>query len=93
MTQEQFYLTLIAEECAEVAQRCSKAIRFGLDEVQKGQDLTNRERLLLEFNDLVTVMQMTFNTKLSNLLLPDHIDEKHEKVLKYIEYSKSLNKL
>lgn len=51
-------LFIIAEECAEVAQRASKAARFGLDEVQPGQDHDNMLRLWLEFNDLYAAMQM-----------------------------------
>jgi hypothetical protein len=37
MTREQHLLTILAEECGEVVQRASKAIRFGLDESQPGQ--------------------------------------------------------
>jgi hypothetical protein len=33
MNKEQLYLTLLAEECAEVAKLASKAIRFGLDSI------------------------------------------------------------
>lgn len=29
-------LVLLAEECVEVAQRATKAIRFGLGEIQEG---------------------------------------------------------
>jgi hypothetical protein len=42
----------IAEECAEVAQRASKAARFGLSEVQSGQEFNNSERIMHEWADL-----------------------------------------
>jgi hypothetical protein len=47
------------EECAEVSEQCSaltvrvsKALRFGLNEVQKGQLLSNMQRISIELNDL-----------------------------------------
>ena len=51
-------LFTLAEECAEVSQRASKAARFGLQEVQPGQMLTNRERIVQELNDLWAVVEM-----------------------------------
>lgn len=58
MTRKEHLLTIAAEECNEVAQRISKALRFSLEEVQPGQDLTNAWRILQEFTDLYTVMLM-----------------------------------
>jgi hypothetical protein len=58
INREQFLLLKLAEECAEVAQRASKSIRFGHDEVQDGQPLTNAERLRNELADLLTTMCM-----------------------------------
>lgn len=58
MTEEQYLLTVLAEECAEVAHRCAKAIRFGAKEVQPGQSLDNRERIEAELGDLMGVVGM-----------------------------------
>lgn len=58
MTRTEHLLTILAEECAEVAQRASKAIRFGLAEVQPGQDKTNARRLMDEVNDFLATYQM-----------------------------------
>jgi hypothetical protein len=55
MNRTEHLLTCLAEECAEVAQRVSKALRFGLSEVQPGQELTNAERINLELDDLISV--------------------------------------
>lgn len=52
LTIQQYRLLKLAEECAEVAQRCSKQIQFGADEVQPGQILSNAERLRDELLDL-----------------------------------------
>lgn len=48
----------IAEECSEVAQRASKAARFGLDEIQPGQPYTNAQRIIQEYADLVGVLSL-----------------------------------
>ncbi len=48
----------IAEECAEIAQRASKAARFGLKEVQPGQAFPNDQRIWHEMADLIAVMEL-----------------------------------
>lgn len=48
-------LTILAEECCEVGQRVSKALRFGVNEVQPGQPLTNAQRIAEELGDLSCV--------------------------------------
>lgn len=58
MTRTEHLLTILAEECAEVAQRASKALRFGLDEVEPGQEATNAERLFEEYNHVRAVYTM-----------------------------------
>lgn len=49
------YLTVLSEECAETVQRASKAIRFGLQEIQPGQNETNKRRLEREFSEIIAV--------------------------------------
>ncbi|MEH6358963.1 MAG: hypothetical protein V7745_08235 [Pseudomonadales bacterium] len=49
-------LVILMEECAEVTQRASKAIRFGLEEVQPGQEYTNAQRLAHEIGDINEVV-------------------------------------
>jgi hypothetical protein len=58
VTRTEHLLTILAEECAEVAHRVSKAIRFGLEEVQPGQTLTNAERVREEVYDLTAAYRM-----------------------------------
>ena len=58
MKLKEMLLDALMEECAEVIVRASKALRFGLDEIQPGQALTNRERLEAELNDLAGVLAM-----------------------------------
>lgn len=51
-------LTILIEEAAEVQQRATKMLRFGIHEVQPGQHLTNAERLSDEIGDLSAMIEM-----------------------------------
>lgn len=46
------------EECAEVQHRASKALLFGLHDVESGESLDNIERLEVEYNDLLAIIGM-----------------------------------
>lgn len=58
MNEREFLLTQFASECMEVAHRVTKALQFGIDEIQPGQPLTNGERTTEEIYDLVATMDM-----------------------------------
>ncbi|WP_336801446.1 hypothetical protein [Kaistia sp. MMO-174] len=58
MNRQEHLLTCLAEECAEVAQRVSKALRFSLAEVQPGQPDSNAKRIAAELKDLISVVDM-----------------------------------
>lgn len=87
MTRKEHILTIVAEECAEVHQRCSKALRFGMDEVQEGQLLDNRQRILYEFNDLIAAMEMLFGCSIAELIDSKKIIDKKQKIEKYLRYA------
>jgi hypothetical protein len=53
MNRQQYLLLCAMEECDELSQRLSKAIRFGLDEIQPGQNENNARRICLELADLM----------------------------------------
>ena len=89
MTIRELLLAKVMEECAEITQRAAKAQRFGLTEVQPGQDLDNETRLLHEFHDLVATMMLLFPDVLLNLdkqRLHDHLQQ----IEKFMDYSRSL---
>jgi len=91
MTVEQLLLTQLMEECAEVAQRASKAIRFGLYETEPNQAYTNKERLLHEIQDFLGTLKTL--EEYDVIHLPDHsmcqaIDAKVKKVENYLIYSR-----
>lgn len=67
MTRQDHLLVRAMEECCELAQRLSKALIFGMEQVQQDADdkpeqnpdgLTNRERIYLEYYDLRAVLGM-----------------------------------
>lgn len=81
-------MTLIQEECAEVSQRASKALRFGLFEVQPGQELNNWERLRQEFIDLWTAMSLLDKNLVNFDFDNDDVTAKINKIKKYSQLSK-----
>lgn len=96
MTKTENLLTILAEECAETAQRAAKAIRFTLEEIQPNvdqnpQQLNNAERIVYEFNDIVAVMELLHEQGLlPNLYDLDAISRKKKKISKYTEYSQKV---
>lgn len=93
MTREEHLLTILGEECAEVHQRCSKALRFGMREVGTGQDKKNSDRIVQEFNDLLAMMEMVFDVSIEFLIDIDQMNMKKAKVEKFLKYSKECGTL
>lgn len=91
MTNTQYLLTKLAEECSEVSQMALKCQHFGLNEVQTGLSLTNKQRLHDEINDILGIISM-LNTECGFEFNenPVAIIQKSEKVSKYRDYSKSI---
>jgi len=58
VNQIEYLLTCLAEECAEIAQRASKAQRFGVNEIQPGQNLQNGERIMVETQEFRAILRM-----------------------------------
>jgi NTP pyrophosphatase (non-canonical NTP hydrolase) len=87
-------LWVLAEECAEVAQRASKAARFGLTEVQPGQSHSNAERVMHEYADLVAAVEMLIEAgALPDLDLAAMKAAKKAKVARYLAYSQTCGTL
>ncbi len=94
MTRSEHLLVILAEECSEVSQRVTKALRFGVEEVQTGQDLTNAERIVEELIDLYTLVDMlAAEGVLTAENLPERMARKRERVEKMLAYSASLGLL
>ena len=100
MTRDEHLLTIAAEECAEVAQRCAKALRFGLSQVQHAPDdkpeqnpelLNNLERIRREYVDLTAVLTM-IDSGLTRMTETE-LRAKRAKVNRYLEMSLGLGTL
>lgn len=97
MCRADYLLSHLAQECNEVAVRYTKAQMFGLDEVQPGQEFTNRERILHELCDLLA----TCETMKDEGVLPDmagtethdRVTAKKEKAAHFSDYSRELGRL
>ena len=89
MTRTEHLLNYLAEECAEVAQRASKANRFGLDNVAPGHQLTNAIRISEELDDLWAVAQMLVAEKLIPTSSHSNQVAKKEKIERMLALSKS----
>lgn len=79
-------LALIIEECAEVQQRATKMLRFGVAEVQPGQEYTNAQRLSHELGDLMAVLRYAASCGLidsDTIAWAEH--RKHPKLLKFLQ--------
>jgi len=103
MNASEHLLTVLAEECGEVAKECHKALRFGLDDQvtrdPKGprgtEGPTNREKIIEELNDIMGVVEML----VAHGVLPEFWRDiskqrrKGEKVAQYMEYAKRVGAL
>ena len=63
MTKDECLLVVLSEECAEVQQAVSKALRFGLNNCHPDTPgCTNEYNILYEFYQLEEVMYMLFDS-------------------------------
>jgi len=97
MNLDDYLLSHLAQECSEVAIRCTKAQMFGLNEIQPDQPLTNRQRIVEELADLsalvVKMEDLGILPILTDAELNDRISAKHKKSSHYREYSRKLGRL
>lgn len=86
MNRKEHLMVVAMEECDEVSQRISKALRFGLFETQPGNEENNERRIRSEYTDLVAAMELIGFISLDR----SEIDAKKIKIEKYLRYSESL---
>lgn len=99
MSRVDYLLSHLAQECCEIAVRCTKAQMFGLDEIQPGQEFTNRQRIMHELCDLMALGE----TMRDEGILPDdamrypevnqRIEDKKIKAATFSDYSRQLGRL
>ena len=97
MNRTEYLLTQAASECAEVAHRITKAMHFGLGEVQPGQPESNAERIVSEYIDLLASMEMLIEdaalTMPTNATVRDLIAKKKAKVEHFMGYARGCGTL
>lgn len=83
---ERELLTILIEEASEIQQRATKALRFGLDEIQPGQPLNNAQRLDYEIGDFVAVLRRLQAIEVSNsFAIETAAQAKDPKLAKYMQ--------
>lgn len=94
MTPQEYLLTCLMEECAEVQHACSKALRFGLQDQGPKEERPNAENIIMEFMDAMAIVEML---QCDNYIpKPEPKDErmiimqKIGKVTGYMEYSRKV---
>lgn len=95
MNRTEHLLVCLAEECSEVGQRVSKALRFGLDEIQRDQPFNNSERIVEELGDLYSVVSILIaDGILPPFSIPQKtVDAKRAKIERYMEISRATGAL
>jgi hypothetical protein len=97
MSRADYLLSHLAQECNEVAIRCTKAQMFGLDEVQPEQPLTNRELIAEELADLYAMVdELQRSGYLPVFAERDHaarISAKQRKAMHFRGHSRELGRL
>jgi NTP pyrophosphatase (non-canonical NTP hydrolase) len=88
MNELEHLLTVLTEECAEVAQRACKAARFGMTEIQPGQAEDNKRRLERELADLMATAEL-----LGLIIRDEDKAAKIEKLKKFMNYSREIGTL
>lgn len=93
MTRNEHLLKCLEEEGCELAHRVSKAMRFGLNEVQPGQSLTNAERIEEEFLDVSGAYLFCVKEGLLKPVPPERIFRaiiaKEAKIEEFLAYAKT----
>lgn len=76
----------LIDECAEVIQRCSKALTFGLDEIQPEQPYTNAQRISLEIGDIYEVVdRLVIREVLTDRYIEKGRRNKRNKLAKFLQ--------
>lgn len=85
---ERELLEILIEECAEVQQRATKALRFGLAEIQPGQPHDNAYRLGLEIGDVKEVVRrLNIADIISRQSIVAGVDNKRSQLARFMQTS------
>lgn len=87
MTILQHLVTILGEEGVEVAQRATKALRFGMEEVQPGQPMDNAARIMEEAAHVVAAYEMLQEGGHLPAINRGMVEAKKGKVFQFLQYS------
>lgn len=94
MNLEQYLLIKLIEEAAEIQQRATKMLRFGINEIQPGQEKENVERLFDELIDFTIVVDKLSRHPSFVLDVKDNFSDsrakKEARFEEYLNYSKKM---
>lgn len=94
MTESEHLLTVLIEECAEIQYAACKALRFGLDDTFRGDDvMTPRQEIGFELDDLEGVAQLMGEAGIIGNKSRARVDAKKKKVREMLAYSESQGRL
>jgi len=93
MNLEQFLLTKLAEECTEIAHIALKTQQFGMTEKHPSMTLNNAERIGVELDDMMAILDLLELVGFDWEINADAIAAKRRKVAKYLKYSIQLGKV
>jgi hypothetical protein len=89
MNTTEHLLICLAEECAEVQQAVSKALRFGLDDGYPDSGATNAQDITRELTDLMAVVELLEEEGVLEWPhSPEARETKKAKIRKFMEYAR-----
>lgn len=97
MTHNDNLLVTLMEECSEIQQATSKALRFGLDGISPTEQKSNKDLILQEYYELTAIMDMLIDDEVlprySSAKVTDIKTNKKEKVWNYQILSKNIGRI
>lgn len=97
MTKIDFYLTQLASECVETAHEITKALQFGLDDINPKTGEKNRDAIVREYLDVVGSMEALISERIIPEIASSGLAESRrariEKTARMYVYSQSNAKM
>lgn len=95
MNEQEHLLVCLAEECAEIQQAVSKALRFGLDDGYPGADTTNAEDIAREIIELSAVVDLCKAQDVFPQAKEAHTiySAKQKRIYEYMQYARETGAL
>lgn len=87
MTNKEFHLVKLLEECSEVIHMCSKSLRFGIDERKDEVSETNKDKLTQEMIEVIAAVELAQEHGVIGKMCPSKILDAKKRILKYKKVS------